>query len=76
MEQSGSQAIGLLFLCTVIEEIVKRCGKVRKTEQGRKAVLCGELNGESALHSCHVSTEDRVIQPNEIQQHTSSLSEG
>lgn len=39
---------------------------------GRKAVLCTELNGDGALHSYRASTEDRVIQPNEVLQHTSS----
>lgn len=39
---------------------------------GRKAVLCAELNGDGALHSYRASTEDRVIQPNEVLQHTSS----
>lgn len=43
---------------------------------GRKAVLCSELNGAGALHSYRASTEDRVIQPNEILQHTSSQSAG
>lgn len=43
---------------------------------GRKAVLCSELNGAGALHSYRASAEDRVIQPNEILQHTSSQSAG
>lgn len=78
MQRSGSQAIGPLFQSTVIEAIVEHCGKVRKTGggKGRKAVLCRELNGPSALHSNRVSTEDRVIQPNEILQQTSSQNQG
>lgn len=76
MQRSGSQDITLLSQPTVIEEIVKHRRKVRTAEEGRKAVLCEELNGASALHSYRVSAEDRVIQPNEIQQHTSSPSEG
>lgn len=76
MQRSGSQDISLLSQPTVIEEIVKRGGKVRTTEKGRKGVLCEELNGAGALHSDRVSMEDRVIQPNEMLQHTSSQSEG
>lgn len=55
MQRSGSQDISLLFQPTVIEEIVKRRRKVRTTEGGRKAVLCEELNGDSALHSYRAS---------------------